>query len=201
MPKGHPGITYYEKTCPTCGKVFSVPAQYKRRTYCSKKCGDTASSKARNANAPINTITKKQLIQAIEQSKREDKSNIPHIYRVAEILNVSNWTVSRLEKKYEVYISDYRNETIRDDGYYQYTSSFNHRRIIEEHLGRKLEKDEVVHHINGNRKDNRLENLVLCSVSEHTSIHHSANEIIYKLLEQGLVIFNRETLRYELVDK
>jgi len=45
-----------------------------------------------------------------------------------------------------------------------------HRAIMEAHLGRKLLKTEVVHHINRIRDDNRIENLQVMNKIEHAKL-------------------------------
>lgn len=45
------------------------------------------------------------------------------------------------------------------------------RMIMEEHLGRKLDKNEIVHHKNEDWRDNRVENLEVMNKSKHTKIH------------------------------
>lgn len=48
-----------------------------------------------------------------------------------------------------------------------------HRVIMEKHLGRPLDRREVVHHINHRPGDNRIENLMLyASSGEHKSKEH-----------------------------
>ena len=42
-----------------------------------------------------------------------------------------------------------------------------HRYIMEQYLGRKLSRDEVVHHKNGEKDDNDVDNLEVMDLSEH----------------------------------
>jgi phage FluMu protein Com len=46
-----------------------------------------------------------------------------------------------------------------------------HRVVMENHLNRLLQHDEVVHHVNGDKKDNRVENLKVMGNSEHARLH------------------------------
>lgn len=43
--------------------------------------------------------------------------------------------------------------------------------VMELSIGRKIKSTEVVHHKNGNRQDNKLENLELMTRSMHSKLH------------------------------
>jgi len=64
-----------------------------------------------------------------------------------------------------------------DEGYIKHSINGNscrkHRTILEKHLGRKLTHTEDVHHINGIKTDNYIDNLQILTHSEHMILHHN----------------------------
>lgn len=52
-----------------------------------------------------------------------------------------------------------------------------HRSVIESFIGRKLTHEETVHHLNGIRTDNRIENLMIFpSQKEHKSFENKVRQ-------------------------
>jgi hypothetical protein len=67
-----------------------------------------------------------------------------------------------------VMIRDPNNPMSESNGYV-----LEHRLIMSKKLNRILTEDELVHHINGIKNDNRLENLDLISIADHIRHHKS----------------------------
>ena len=76
-----------------------------------------------------------------------------------------------------VFIDGYKYISVND---HPYSKTFGgitkyyleHRLIIEKYIGRILEPHETVHHIDGDKLNNQIENLMLCETeNQHNSIH------------------------------
>lgn len=61
---------------------------------------------------------------------------------------------------------------------------YRYRYVMEQHLGRPLRADEQVHHVNGDKTDDRLENLELLTASEHSQ-HHAPDRVSARRTKRG----------------
>jgi len=80
----------------------------------------------------------------------------------------SNWKGGKILRSGYFYILKPEHPNSGKQGYIA-----EHRLIMEKHLGRFLTKEEVVHHIDHNITNNKIENLELCeSHGKHTKLYH-----------------------------
>lgn len=100
---------------------------------------------------------------SMHRSRRDRTGNFDSL---CEIDGCNNLSLNRSSKPR---CADHRGHT-KKEGYrvlfVDGKSIPEHRYVMEKHLDRKLYSHETVHHINGIRNDNRLENLELWSVSQ-----------------------------------
>lgn len=158
--------------CDNCGKEFSKIRNGKYSTESKSYCKDCISKIGVNKLASL----------AGYESKVKNKFE-PNVGKV--IIGKEGYP--------EIYIG--KNYPFRKGGY---RSIREHQCVMELHLNRALEQGEIVHHIDGNKKNNNLENLYLTTVNEHNKLHAESEQIIFELYKLGIVIFDKETGRYEL---
>jgi hypothetical protein len=69
-----------------------------------------------------------------------------------------------------------------------------HRYIMELHLGRRLSRYELVHHIDEDINNNDISNLKVMSLAEHTKLHISGNRFTAKLTTEQVIEIKRKFL-------
>lgn len=67
-----------------------------------------------------------------------------------------------------------------------------HRVLMAQMMGRPLEKEEVVHHIDCNKGNNTVTNLYLCrDKSHHAKVHASLDAAVMELMKAGHLRFKK----------
>ena len=147
---------YITIMCPICKKEFEIYAndyriKERKNIYCSKKCSGEASKRGN-----------------IVRCKYCDK----------EFYSTRNDFCSK-KCACEYKKANYKHKTYIENGYeVRYINGYNkkgnvkeHRYIMEQYLGRKLNSNEVVHHKDGNKLNNNISNLQVMTKSEHSKLH------------------------------
>jgi hypothetical protein len=91
--------------------------------------------------------------------------------------------------------------SVLKSGYIRVGDRNEHSLVMEEALGRALVSPELVHHVDGDKANNCLENLCLCAdQSEHRRIHWSLERAALELVKAGVIEFDPEAKRYYVAD-
>lgn len=163
--------------CKVCEKDFSVLLSKKKARekrgytveFCSVQCAGVFRRKKEKDRRPQECKTCRKLFSSLHYNKYCSVA-----CRKANKMITENGESYWYENGYKV-IHLGKGEGIKE-----------HRKVMEEHLGRKLGPKEVVHHKNENCLDNRIENLELMSWGEHSAYHRR------KEVKEGKLLFGQK---------
>ena len=186
-----------EHICKNCGKKF-MAYESDHRLYCSHKCSVTKSWERRERKTYETRICaycgnkikiKSKDYRLKHQSNfycnktcsdlsKKTGSIIKCLYCEKEFYSTRKKFCSK-ECVYKYRIKNNSHKLYIEGQYWAgYEKGYNkkgnyklHRKIMEEHLGRKLNLNEIVHHIDGNKLNNNIENLKVMTRGEHSRYH------------------------------
>lgn len=187
--------------CPICSKeIISSPSTIGHKKYCSKKCREKdylieticvicgSMFKVKRCHVNIKTLSNRCCSDKCKKDfiklNRRNKEHICSGCGITFIGYRNNKTQLKfcgqdcsknfMRGERSPFFSN--GSTVTSGGYRAILIGekyiLEHRLIMEEHLGRKLERDENIHHKDGNKLNNKIENLELMSTVEHSRLHH-----------------------------
>lgn len=197
-----------EKICQACGQKYLVPHWRENKSkYCSKKCEGIARRAKNNVVCSVcgkhfhlrqshidrfkgdyGFTCSKKCFKEIQRIRMAGSGN--HQYGLKGSLNASFKGSEIMRKKHNnIEIMVYMPDHIYSD---KDGRVYKHRLLVERHHemydskffvvvdGKYyLKKEYHVHHKDGNHNNNNIDNLVICTRGEHTSIHNRQKTIIH----------------------
>ena len=138
--------------CDWCGKEFERKKEHiHERNYCSRAClGKVNAERYRLQSLKICSNCGKEFEYRGNHKKRNQ-----HFFCCKEwgcYLDFLNFEMAGAENQ-------------------KVAGKIVYRRLAEMEIGRTLREDEEVHHIDGNHRNNNVDNLEVLTVSEHAKIH------------------------------
>lgn len=165
-----------ERTCKNCGKSFKTYKCYIERgkrlgreegIFCSRTCRSSGRfhPKYNGGNIEVRKtceVCKKTYTTTVTIT-RQRQSRFCSIQCAGKGNMVSKKGFTMLGDRKWLYLPDHPKA---HGSYYP-----EHRYVVEQSIGRILRTDEHVHHINRDKNDNRIDNLVIMTQSEHAREH------------------------------
>lgn len=148
-------------SCDFCGKEFERYSCYmkgKKHKFCSRGCLAAFSNKEKNPTGYL--------------SLKSYDNMAANFSKLARKLNPTRMTPEVRQKIREAHL--------HNDGksYSKYYGRHEHRVVAEQMLGRVLNPAEVVHHIDGNPRNNEPENLFVFSSQKEHAEHHAFSKYV-----------------------
>lgn len=170
-----------ETECDNCKKITSTTYANYKRSQDSK--GNTGETLCRKCSSIKSGIAKRGKVSPKKGIK------LPHLAKE----NSKKWNGG-------TYISSdgYRMIFIDNDninsGWDKYRKE--HILVMEKYIGRKIAKGECVHHIDGDKLNNDISNLIILTGKEHKNSHQSLQELGYRLIKEGIISYDKENKKY-----
>lgn len=203
------------KTCPICGKEFTVKSWYGKGMYCSKHCADLAKITGNNCKCEVcgkalyrkpSYIAKTKHITCSRECMGKLRSII---YRGDNNFNYNNRKERLIEynngkQYYSIHLDNHPFGTKAKGCGFYYKE---HRYIVEQNYNlfdekyfviingiHYLKPEIVVHHKDENTLNNSIENLIPLTRSEHTTLHNKTKTIIRDNLGRITGVFKQGEL-------